>query len=142
MIVRKLGEDVAGMSRLFLAEHVGSDQRISKRFFRSQRNPKHRPVVIKIADLQQQDGEFNNTALQREEQRLRTLNHPNILKIRPVAPPSDTVHETRSAEPVYSARAQRLASVPWFIVLEYLAGGSLEAYVAPPVRQDFQCVKR
>ena len=110
-IVRKLETKTtrAGMSRPYLARRVGAAGGQAEQ------------VVIKIADVGQEHGRFINTALQREEQLLRQLNHPSIVKLLPIPEPDGGA---ASAQPVYSARLN-LQGQPWFIMLEYVAGGSL-----------------
>ncbi|MEZ4661654.1 MAG: serine/threonine-protein kinase [Caldilineaceae bacterium] len=71
-------------------------------------------VILKIARIHD-DPDFNQSALRKEESklvRLNELNHPAIVKILPIRPK------------VYLARADLLGQ-PWFMVLEYLEGGSL-----------------
>jgi serine/threonine protein kinase len=78
-------------------------------------------IVVKIADVDQEHGEFINTALQREERILRSLNHPSIVKL--LAIPAPEGHPPFT-QPVYSARLETQGK-PWFILLEYIGGKSL-----------------
>jgi serine/threonine protein kinase len=90
------------MSEVWLAEESTTSQR----------------VIIKLARI----GEFsdpNQRAILNDERWLRRLNHPSIIKLRPILenpPGRDTVHR---------AKALVLPGTPWFIVEPYLDGGSL-----------------
>jgi serine/threonine protein kinase/formylglycine-generating enzyme required for sulfatase activity len=110
-IVRKLETKTtrAGMSRPYLARRTDTP------------DPQSSQVVIKIADVDQEYGDFINTALQREEQILHSLNHPNIVKLLAIpAPPGSSV----STQSIYSARLD-IPGKPWFIMLEFVEGLSL-----------------
>ena len=76
------------------------------------------PVAIKVArtDGNNQDTYFR--ALNNEVDTLRRLKHPGVVRIYPIK-----VSERRFT---FMARALELPGQPWYFVLEYLAGGSVD----------------
>lgn len=76
------------------------------------------PVAIKIArtDGNNQDTYFR--ALNNEVETLRRLKHPGVVRIYPIK-----VGERRFT---FMARALELPGQPWYFVMEYLAGGSVD----------------
>lgn len=111
------------MSLLALAEEV-------------QANGNSRQVVLKIARMQLLDSgttrtsyaKANQLAMENEERRLRAIEHPNVIRLLPIA------EKSPRRVPIYRARALVPGSIeqPWFIVSEYLPGGSLEDYARSP----------
>jgi serine/threonine protein kinase len=90
------------MSEVWLAEETTTGQR----------------VIIKFALI----GEFsdpNQRAILNDERWLRRLNHPAIIKLRPI------LEEPPGRDSIYRARALALLGTPWFIVEPYLDGGSV-----------------
>jgi len=63
---------------------------------------------------------FFETALRAETEILRKLQHRGVVKIIPM---------TRDRGVSFMAKAIELEGAPWFCVLEFLAGGSLKAYL-------------
>lgn len=76
-------------------------------------------VVIKISKAQNEHQDFFKDTIYNESERLRQLRHPGIVRILPI----QTDNPMRQLP--YAARANLLPGNPWFLVLEYLAGGSL-----------------
>ena len=81
-------------------------------------------VVIKISRAQDEHQEFYQDTIQNEAIRLRTMQHDGIVRILPL----QTDNEMRQA--AYEGRASALPGTPWFLVLEYLEGGSLRELLA------------
>ncbi len=87
-------------------------------------------AAIKVARSRPSDNHRGNPvelvkqyadALIEEAETLRNLRHPSIVRIYPVPLDGGRVS--------YVARAQELDAHPWYFIMEYLAGGSLEAFV-------------
>ncbi len=79
------------------------------------------PVAIKIArtdEVEHGDPETFNRALGSEVETLRHLKHPSIVRPYPIQ-----IADRRYS---YLARATNLAHNPWYYVMEYLTGGSLD----------------
>ena len=74
-------------------------------------------VVLKIARILDQHGEFYHAALDNEVERLRRLKHPGIVRLFPIQ------FEGMRTLP-YMAQSH-LDGKPWFSVMEYLSGGSV-----------------
>lgn len=69
---------------------------------------------------------------------LSRMNHPNIVKLvplsrtelqSPLAQPAQFEEQKQQKSDVFCARAVEIAGQPYFFVMEYLAGGTLEAYL-------------
>lgn len=86
--------------------------------------PTGQRVVLKIARVKHENGQFYAANLFNEEALLRGLTHPRIIHIFPLQPPG-------AQSLPYRARST-LPGEPWFIVLEYLEGGSLADLLARP----------
>ena len=80
-------------------------------------------VVVKISKAQNEHQDFFKDTIYNESERLRQLRHPGIVRILPI----QTDNPMRQLP--YAARAGLLPGNPWFLVLEYLAGGSLTELV-------------
>lgn len=89
----------------------------------------HRPlgekVVLKVARLKEELFSLaNQRAIENEVRWLRQMDHPGIIKLRPIA-------EEGTARPglqIYQARSS-LPGEPWFVVTDYLPGGTLLSLV-------------
>jgi hypothetical protein len=81
-------------------------------------------VILKLVPVSEGEGEgvglFELSALRKEVGILQKLRHPNIVKVYPI--PSRTGRREH-----YIARATNVPGSPWFCVMEYLPGGSLES---------------
>jgi serine/threonine-protein kinase len=76
-------------------------------------------VVLKIARMSEKNYSLaNQRAIENEEDWLRRLQHPGIVKLRAIA------EERPTRQSVYRARTN-LAHQPWFLVMDYLPGGTL-----------------
>lgn len=64
---------------------------------------------------------YYEQALRAETEVLRRFSHPGVVKILPIP--------TSAGRTTYMARATELDGTPWFFVMEFLAGGSLDAYI-------------
>jgi len=73
--------------------------------------------------LSSADMDFYSEALNNEVETLKRLRHPNIVRLYPI--PQDD----QSKRIPYIARALNLPGQPWYCVMEYLAGGSLEVRI-------------
>lgn len=81
-------------------------------------------VALKLARTDTDGGmdpESYGQALGNEVDTLRMLKHPGIVRIYPIP-----IDERRGA---YRARAENLPGSPWYFVMEYLAGGTVEELV-------------
>lgn len=103
-IEKALGGD-QGMADVYLA-HLGDDPERSRR------------VVIKLSK-QDENADFHKDTIYNESERLRQLRHPGIVRSLQVQT------DNRLPQAVYVAKASIGSSTPWFLVLEYLGGGSL-----------------
>lgn len=81
-------------------------------------------VVMKIARTDEEHNEFYRQTMDNEVERLRRLKHPGIVRIYPIQP------EGNIRNLPYTAEATALPGRPWFLMLEYLPGGSLADYIA------------
>ena len=80
-------------------------------------------VVVKIARMSEERFRVaNQLAIPNEENWLRKLDHPNIIKLLPIA------NQRSSAHKIYRARAA-LSNEPWFVVTEYFSGGTLDDWL-------------
>jgi serine/threonine protein kinase len=75
-------------------------------------------VAIKVS-LSESLDPTNKNALRREVDILTCLNHPGVIRVLPIPLKG-------AKEQPYMARAFTLSGQPWFYVMEYLQGGSLE----------------
>jgi len=67
---------------------------------------------------------YFNEAIKKEAAHLARLNHPRIVRVFPI--PARGRHTTRRT---YSARCVSCPGQPWYMILEYLDGGTLEKFV-------------
>lgn len=105
-IVKQLGAGSGNMADVYLAT-VGAPEMTTSL------------VVIKISKAQDEHREFFEDTIFNESERLRKLDHRGTPRILPI----QTTNKMR-VQP-YAARASNLTDNPWFLVLEYLVGGSL-----------------
>lgn len=103
-IEKMLGGD-QGMADVYLAR-LGDDPERSRR------------VVIKLSK-QDENADFHKDTIYNESERLRQLRHPGIVRSLQIQT------DNRLPQAIYVAKASIGASTPWFLVLEYLGGGSL-----------------
>lgn len=71
--------------------------------------------------------ETNNVATRKEARLLSTLSHDRIVKIFPLE--TDLYVIRPEKQKVFYAKAVELANSPWYFVMEYLSGGTLDNYV-------------
>lgn len=107
-IVKQLGNNAGNMSDVYLAT-VGAVEPITPTDL----------VVLKISKTDGEHEDFFKDTIYNESERLRQLRHPGIVRILPI----QTDNPMRQLP--YAARATLLPNSPWFLVLEYLSGGSL-----------------
>lgn len=81
-------------------------------------SPSSPKVIIKVSRVTKDARSFYEDTIYNESERLRNLHHRGIVRILPVKMESDMRSIT------YAARS-RLPDAPWFLVLEYLRGGSV-----------------
>ncbi len=82
-------------------------------------------VALKIMHTQYndpQEQQFFRDAINNEVEVLRRLRHPNVVRVYPIPLGS------RKATP-YIARDTDIAGAPWYFVMEYLGGGSLDGMI-------------
>jgi len=92
-------------------------------------NPQAPRVVIKMSRVHREFGAFFENTIYNESERLRNLHHRGIVRILPVKMESDMRNVS------YAARTQ-LPGEPWFLVLEYLVGGSIDDLLDKHKRLD------
>jgi len=107
-IIKPLGNGYGNMAEVYLAT-VGDINN----------PPPESLVVIKISRAEEKNQAFFQDTIQNEAIRLRNLQGKGIVRILPL----QTNNEMRQA--VFEGRASALPGNPWFLVLEYLEGGSL-----------------
>lgn len=76
------------------------------------------PVVLKCARTTGRDRYAFQDHLRQEVEVLRKLTHPGVIRIHPALD-----------DAVYIARTDALAGMPWYYVMDYLAGGSLSDHL-------------
>jgi serine/threonine protein kinase len=76
-------------------------------------------VAVKVSRVDADPGYAE--ALKKEAEVLQKLDHRSIVRLRPI-PRSGRAD-------IYYCRAPELPGTPWFFVMEYLAGGTLEQYL-------------
>lgn len=82
-------------------------------------SPAGNQVIIKIARMSETRYSLTNQrAIENEEKWLIALEHPNIVRLRPIA------EKHSSRQTVYRARSD-LPGSPWFLVTDFLPGGDL-----------------
>jgi len=125
-IIESMPAGHGGMSRVFIAT-VNKDSPLNGQ---TGGNVDTLPdkVVLKIArvvppsqDNAASEQAFYYEALNNEVEILKRLRHPNIVRLFPI--PRGLPRNP------YTARATELPSHPWFCVMEYLGGGSLESLI-------------
>ena len=84
-----------------------------------------REFALKISRTSgsEEQNHTNNGAIRKEAELLRKMHHRRIVRIFQI-PAQDQV-----GKKVFSARALRMNPPPWYYVMEYLAGGTLEDHV-------------
>jgi serine/threonine-protein kinase len=108
----------------------GGMARVYKATWQPRGQPEAVTVVVKVAntaadgagsrEMTPQELEaFYYDALNNEVEVLKTLRHPNVVRLYPI--PWD---QSMKSDP-YIARATRVEGMPWFCGMEYLGGGSL-----------------
>ncbi|MBX3010462.1 MAG: serine/threonine protein kinase [Caldilineaceae bacterium] len=107
-LIKPLGYGYGNMSDVYLATTSATEPVVPADL-----------VVIKISKAQNEHQDFFKDTIYNESERLRQLRHPGIVRILPI----QTDNPMRQLP--YAARANLLPGNPWFLVLEYLAGGSL-----------------
>jgi len=100
-----------GMSDVYLATDGPSEQATTQ------------PVILKIARIHKDNSDFFEDAIYNESECLRNLHHRGIVRILPVKTANQMRNQT------YTARANDLPDAPWFLVLEYLNGGSVDELI-------------
>lgn len=112
-LIKPLGSGYGNMSDVYLATTGAMEPALPSDL-----------VVIKISKAQNEHQDFFKDTIYNESERLRQLRHPGIVRILPI----QTDNPMRQLP--YAARANLLPGNPWFLVLEYLAGGSLTDLMA------------
>lgn len=112
-IIKPLGSNHGNMAEVFLATEGDIDN-----------PPPESLVVIKISRAQEENEEFFRDTIKNEAERLRELRHDGIVRILPLKTTTDM------RQSAYEGRATALPGSPWFLVLEYLEGGSLRELLA------------
>lgn len=118
-VVRALPEGRGGMARIYeaigLAED-GTESRVALKV------AKTAPLARRGEQRSDQDEleQFYFEALNNEVEYLKRLRHPSIVRIYPIP-----WAKGMKKEP-YVARATNIEGAPWFCVMEYLQGGSVE----------------
>ena len=92
-------------------------------------DPRAPRVVIKVSRTHKEYQDFYQDTIYNEAERLRNLHHRGVVRILPVKMVSD-MHNLS-----YAARTNRPGS-PWFLVLEYLGGGSVDKLIEKRGRVD------
>jgi serine/threonine-protein kinase len=118
-IIKPLGNGYGNMAEVFLATVGDMDN-----------PPPESLVVIKISRAEEEHEAFFQDTIQNEAIRLRNLQYKGIVRILPL----QTDNEMRQA--AYEGRANALPGNPWFLVLEYLEGGSLRDLLASHKQLD------
>ena len=67
--------------------------------------------------------EINNVAIRKEAELLRKMRHRRIVQIFPI------LAQDEIGKQAYYARAEEKNPAPWYYIMEYLRGGTLEEYV-------------
>lgn len=65
-----------------------------------------------------------NQAIKKEAEFLARASHPRIVRLLPI-----TTRSRKGVRTTYTARATEFPSRPWYMLLEYLAGGTLDEFV-------------
>jgi serine/threonine protein kinase len=92
---------------------------------------RQRPVVIKIASVEQRSrAEVNRHAITNTITWLQRLGpHPGLISLRPIAYSHQLGWRARFTRPTYCATLADWPGQPEFLVMEFLAGGSLRDFV-------------
>lgn len=98
-----------GMAVIYLVVDEGGRKRVIK-MSRPVQNPRQQQVF--------------NAAIKKEAEILRRLDHPRIVKIFPFQIPAK-----RGTRLTFYIRSNEFSSKPWYILLEYLPGSTLDEYV-------------
>ena len=83
-------------------------------------------VVLKMSRSVRDPEKQNlfNQAIKKEAEFLARSSHPRIVRIFPI-----TTRSRKGVRTTYTARATEFPSKPWYMLLEYLAGGTLDDFV-------------
>lgn len=87
--------------------------------YKAQEKERPRPVAIKVSKVDDDPGYAKS--IQSEAKIIQRLGHRNIVNIYPIP--------RNNRPPVYSARATQISGGPYFFVMEYLSGGTLNDYL-------------
>lgn len=115
-IVKQLGKGQGNMSDVYLAKEG--------------ERPDAPLVVLKISRANSDHSDFFTDTIYNESERLRQLSHPGIVHLLPIKTNSSSMR----AVP-YVANAS-LPGRPWFLVLEHLAGSSLDEILSSGKRMQ------
>jgi len=117
-VIRALPEGKGGMARIYEAIRLteeGTELRVALKVARTAPPTRQRDRARR-EELEQ----FYFEALNNEVEYLKRLKHPSIVRLYPIP-----WAKGMKKDP-YIARATNIAGAPWFCVMEYLQGGSLE----------------
>jgi len=117
-VVEEKPQGMGGMARVYIARFAPPGSEPHYAALKIVRTTNSRGNSLHPADI-----EFYSEALNNEVETLRRLRHPNIVRLYPIHQ-----DDGRKQTP-YIARALNLPGQPWYCVMEYLAGGSLEARI-------------
>jgi serine/threonine protein kinase len=90
--------------------------------YHARHRSKHNEVALKINLTHTRTAQQNSNSLRQEVDLLTSLNHLGI--VRP-----QLIHLEGARDPTYMARAFQIDGQPWYYVMEYLRGGSLEKHI-------------
>jgi len=114
-IIEEKPQGTGGMARVYIAQLMlasGEAYKVALKVVRT--------TDTRGNELHQADRDFYVEALNNEVEALRQLRHPNIVRLYPIPA------ITQRRQTPYIARAFDLPGQPWYCVMEYLDGGSLE----------------
>jgi len=114
-VEKALPQGKGGMARVYVATRRASDGTLQRVALKVSRIISEEPDPMKRARLQR----FYFDALQNEVAILTRLKHPGIVQLYPIP------WEWEKPVDPYIARAEELPGMPWYCVMEFLAGGSL-----------------
>ena len=85
--------------------------------------------ALKIArtDYNSDKNKANKNSLKKEVEVLRKIEHPRVVKVYPLH--SDFIKQRQSDQPIFYSRTRDSVDAPWYFVMEYLAGGTLDKYI-------------
>jgi eukaryotic-like serine/threonine-protein kinase len=109
-------------TKLYRGQYTISEMIASGGFatvYRAREESRPEEVAVKLS-LQAEDP-FYNTVITKEAELIQRFDHPFVVKLLPI--------KRKERADVYHARATEFPGSPSFFVMEYLAGGTLEAYL-------------